>query len=100
MQAICDAYTEKNPNVEIEVQVTSWNEYWTKLEAAAISNQMPDIFWMHTNEILKYADYGKIADLTDLLRRGGSGVFPEAFFGGVFKKYPGQRRKILWGAEG
>ena len=21
---------------------------------------------MHTNEILKYADYGKIADLTDL----------------------------------
>ena len=66
MQAICDAYTEQNPNVEIEVQVTSWNEYWTKLEAAAISNQMPDIFWMHTNEILKYADYGKIADLTDL----------------------------------
>ncbi len=66
MQAICDAYTEKHPDVVIEVQVTSWNEYWTKLEAAAISNQMPDIFWMHTNEILKYADYGKIADLTDL----------------------------------
>ena len=66
MQAICDAYTQKNPSVEIEVQVTSWSEYWTKLEAAAISNQMPDIFWMHTNEILKYADYGKIADLTDL----------------------------------
>ena len=66
MQAICDAYTEKHPDVVIEVQVTSWSEYWTKLEAAAISNQMPDIFWMHTNEILKYADYGKIADLTDL----------------------------------
>lgn len=66
MQAICDAYTEKHPDVVIEVQVTSWSEYWTKLEATAISNQMPDIFWMHTNEILKYADYGKIADLTDL----------------------------------
>jgi multiple sugar transport system substrate-binding protein len=66
MQAVCDAYTAKNPDVVIEVQVTSWSEYWTKLEATAISNQMPDIFWMHTNEILKYADYGKIADLTDL----------------------------------
>lgn len=66
MQAVCDAYTEKHPEVEIEVQVTSWSEYWTKLEATAISNQMPDIFWMHTNELLKYADYGKIADLTDL----------------------------------
>ena len=25
MQAICDAYTEKHPDVTIEVQVTSWN---------------------------------------------------------------------------
>ena len=66
MQAVCDAYTAKNPDVVIEVQVTSWSEYWTKLEAAAVSNQMPDVFWMHTNEILKYADYGMIADLTDL----------------------------------
>ena len=66
MQQVCDAYTAKNPDVVIEVQVTSWSEYWTKLEASAISNQMPDIFWMHTNEILKYADYGKLADLTDL----------------------------------
>ena len=47
MQAVCDAYTAKNPDVVIEVQ-------------------MPDVFWMHTNEILKYADYGMIADLTDL----------------------------------
>ena len=66
MQAMCDAYTALHPEVVIEVQVTSWGEYWTKLEATAISNQMPDIFWMHTNEILKYADYGMIADLTDL----------------------------------
>ena len=66
MQAICDAYTEKHPDVTIEVQVTSWNEYWTKLEAAAESNTMPDIFWMHTNQILYYSDFGMLADVTDL----------------------------------
>ena len=58
MQAMCDAYTAQNPNVEIEVQVAGWNEYWTKLEAAATGNKLPDIFWMHTNEIFKYADNG------------------------------------------
>ena len=79
LTALCDAYTEQNPDVVIEVQVTSWNEYWTKLEAAAISNQMPDIFWMHTNEILKYADYGKIADLTDLYDETDPGYFEEHF---------------------
>ena len=66
MQAICDAYTAKHPDVTIEVQVTSWNEYWTKLEAAAESNTMPDIFWMHTNQILYYSDFGMLADVTDL----------------------------------
>lgn len=66
MQAVIDAYSKDNPNVNIQLQVTSWDEYWTKLEAAAESGQLPDIFWMHTNEILKYADYGMLADLTDL----------------------------------
>ena len=67
MQAMCDAYTEQHPDVHIEVQVTSWDEYWTKLEAAAMANKMPDIFWMHTNEILKYADNGKLADCSDIV---------------------------------
>ena len=66
MEAICDAYTAQHPDVAIEVQVTSWDEYWTKLEAAAESNTMPDIFWMHTNQILYYADFGMLADVTDL----------------------------------
>ena len=67
MQAMCDAYTAQHPNVKIEVQVTSWNEYWTKLEAAATSGQMPDIFWMNTNELLKYADNGMLADCSDIV---------------------------------
>lgn len=68
MEKLARAYTKKHPNINIQVQVTSWDEYWTKLEAAAESNQLPDIFWMHTNEILKYADYGMLADLTDLYK--------------------------------
>lgn len=66
MQALADAYTKQNPEVTVEIQVTSWSEYWTKLETAAEGNQLPDIFWMHTNELLKYADYGMLADVTDL----------------------------------
>lgn len=66
MEAVAAAYMEKNPEVVVQVQVTSWDEYWTKLDAAAESNQLPDIFWMHTNQILKYADYGMLADVTDL----------------------------------
>ena len=66
MQAMCDAYMAKHPDVVIDVQATSWSEYWTKLEASAESNTMPDIFWMHTNQLLYYADFGMLADVTDL----------------------------------
>ena len=67
MQAMCDAYTALHPEVTIEVQVTSWDEYWTKLEAATMAKQAPDIFWMHTNEILKYADNDKLMDCSEIV---------------------------------
>jgi multiple sugar transport system substrate-binding protein len=79
MQAMCDAYTAQHPDVVIEVQVTSWDEYWTKLEAAAESNTMPDIFWMHTNQILYYSDFGMLADLTDLYDDTDPGFYTTHF---------------------
>ena len=66
MEQIAAVYKEKHPNVNIEVQTVNWDEYWTKLEAAANSKNLPDIFWMHSNEFMKYASAGQLADLTDL----------------------------------
>ena len=79
MEAICAAYTAKHPEVSIEVQVTNWSEYWTKLEAAAESNTMPDIFWMHTNQILYYSDFGMLADVTDLYNDVEDGYYQNHF---------------------
>ena len=70
MEALAAAYHEKHPNVTIEVQISAWGEYWTKLEAMANSGSLPDIFWMHTNEFSKYADAGMLADLTDIYEEG------------------------------
>ncbi len=80
MDAICKAYTAQvNPDVVIDVQVTSWGEYWTKLEAAAESNTMPDIFWMHTDQILYYADFGILDDVTDLYASEDPNYWTEHF---------------------
>ena len=35
MKAMMEKFTEANPNISVEVQVTPWDEYWTKMEAAA-----------------------------------------------------------------
>ena len=54
MQAIADAYMDLHPDVKVEVQVTPWDQYWTKLEASALGGAMPDVFWMHSNQFFKY----------------------------------------------
>ena len=51
MEAMAEAYMADYPDVKIEVQASGWDEYWTKLEAAAKSNSLPDIFWMHSNQM-------------------------------------------------
>lgn len=66
MRAIAEAYTAKHPNVTIETQVTPWNEYWMKLEAGAMGGDMPDVMWMHANQIVKYVEAGTLLDLNDM----------------------------------
>ena len=51
--------------IKAEIQVTPWDQYWTMLEAGATGGSLPDVFWMHSNEIAKYAEYGMLLDLTD-----------------------------------
>lgn len=68
MDAIAAAFHKKNPNITVKVEVTPWDQYWTKLDAGASSGTLPDVFWMHTNNFLKYANGGVLADLTDTIK--------------------------------
>lgn len=58
MRAIADAFEAENPGIKVNVEVTGWDEYWTKLEAAGTGGVLPDVFWMHINNFQKYAGAG------------------------------------------
>lgn len=83
MEDLAKAYHEKHPNVTIDVQTINWDEYWTKLEASANSNSLPDVFWMHTNEFSRYADAGLLADMTDLYKEDEVDYFNKHFAKGL-----------------
>jgi multiple sugar transport system substrate-binding protein len=68
MEAIAAAFHEKNPNITVNVEVTPWDQYWTKLDAGASSGTLPDIFWMHSRAFLKYANNDMLMDITDKLK--------------------------------
>ncbi|MEK4948724.1 ABC transporter substrate-binding protein [Carnobacterium sp. FSL W8-0810] len=65
MQAIADAFEEENPEIKVNVEVTPWEQYWTKLESSAQGGSMPDVFWMHSNEIANYSEGNVLMDLSE-----------------------------------
>ena len=65
MKQMAEAYSKENPNVTVKTQLTTWNEYWTKLEASATGGSAPDIITMNVLHVEEYADAGILMDLTD-----------------------------------
>lgn len=64
LQQIADEWTETS-GVKVQINVITWDEYWTLLEAGAMGGEMPDVFWMHINEASKYMTNDMLLDLTD-----------------------------------
>jgi multiple sugar transport system substrate-binding protein len=65
LRTIADEFEAANSDIKINIEVTGWSEYWTMLEAGATGGSLPDVFWMHSNEIYRYASNGMLLDLND-----------------------------------
>ena len=66
LRAIADEWSART-GVKVNINVISWVEYWTLLEAGASGGQMPDVFWMHINEAQKYMRAGKLLNLNEYI---------------------------------
>ena len=64
LQKILDEFTAST-GIQTQLQVIEWNSYWTLLEAGASGGDMPDVFWMHSNEAVRYMSNGILLDITD-----------------------------------
>lgn len=67
LEAMADGFMEKYPNITVTVETIPWDEYWTKLQAAAQGGDMPDVFVMHPDEVENYAQGGILMDMTEIL---------------------------------
>ncbi|NUR84903.1 MAG: sugar ABC transporter substrate-binding protein [Nonomuraea sp.] len=60
-QKMIEAFQQKNPNVTVKLEITPWDQYWTKLQTAASGGAAPDVFWMNSLNVRLYAKGGVIA---------------------------------------
>jgi len=65
MQQIATEFKQTHPNINVQVQVTPFSQYWTKLETAATGGSAADIFWMNGPNFIKYASNDILLPLDD-----------------------------------
>ncbi|MBU9711601.1 ABC transporter substrate-binding protein [Evansella tamaricis] len=68
LRQIANEFEEQNPGIKINIEVNGWGDYWTALEAGATGGSLPDVFWMHSNEIYRYASNEMLLDLNDRIQ--------------------------------
>jgi len=69
-KAVIAAFQEKYPNVEIDFQVKTSDQYYNLLATAFQAGEAPDLFWTNgtlTTNMPAYAEQGLLMDLTDKL---------------------------------
>ena len=75
MQELATAFTKTHPNVTVNVQLTPWEGYWTKLKAAVTGGAAPDVFWMNGPNFQLYASNKVIAPNPE---QADTSVYPKA----------------------
>jgi multiple sugar transport system substrate-binding protein len=68
-QQVIDMYEAANPNVTIEPEYASFDDYWKKLAPQAAANRLPDIVQMDISYINQYGSNGQLEDMTSYLNK-------------------------------
>lgn len=85
------AFNEEYPNITVNITVTPWENYFTKLQTQASGGDLPDVFWMNSGNFALYAGEGQLQSLDSL--EVDPANFPEALvetysFDGTVYGYP------------
>lgn len=83
---VIDMYQQKNPNVKIEAEYASFDDYWKKLAPQAAANQLPDIIQMDLSYLTQYGSRNQLVDLTPYTKNGllnVADVSPNVLSGGM-----------------
>lgn len=68
LQAIADEWSEKS-GIKVNINVVTWDSYWTLLSSGAQGGEIPDVFWMHSNTAQMYMENNLLLNLDDYIAK-------------------------------
>ncbi len=66
LKKMIEVFESKNPKIKIDVQLTGYNDYFTKLATQVGGGNAPDVFEMNMENYLAYMLRGAVEDLSEL----------------------------------
>lgn len=78
-QKVIDAFQKANPNITVKLEITPWDQYWTKLQTAASGGAAPDVFWMNSLNMRMYAKGGIIKPVDESAIEGLNKAVADAY---------------------
>lgn len=66
------AFEKENPEIEVDINIVGWDDYWTKLRTDVAGKTMDDIFWVNNSYFGAYADSGKLVNIDTALGEDAS----------------------------
>ena len=67
LKKMIEVFESKNPDIKIDLQITGFDDYFTKLATTVGGSNAPDVFEMNMENFLAYMLRGACADLTGLI---------------------------------
>ena len=65
-----EKFQEENPDIEVVMDYSDWDGYWTKLPAQVAGGQTPDVFQMDYAKLAQYVENGVMTPLDDYVADG------------------------------
>ncbi len=79
-QEVIDAFEQEYPNITVEPETSSWDDYATKLSTQASADNLPDVMTQIDPFMYEYSDGGALLDLTTVSDQLDLSDFPEDAF--------------------
>src|SRR5690606_10862762 len=76
LNAMLGDFVAANPEISVTTEIVDWNTLYTKLQAAFVAGNPPDVFMLHASEVPQFGSFGVLKDLAPWYTSGG-GWFPD-----------------------
>ncbi|MDR2178138.1 MAG: sugar ABC transporter substrate-binding protein [Treponema sp.] len=62
-ETLIKEFEQANPGIKVNLLITPWADYWTKLQTALPTGTGPDVFWLNHPNAVSYLPTGLVKDL-------------------------------------